>query len=122
MSISQFMRRKLNDNAVYWAPNGNDGYGTITYANPVEIDCFWVEDFKSILTKDKREIVSDAQVYVNQELAQHGILYHGTLDEILLSDSAVPEPRDVQETYEIQMTQRFPSLRKKNDFVYVNYL
>ena len=118
MSLIQTIRKHCaRDTAVYWGSPTLDVYNKPTYPEPIEIGCFWVESIKTVKDTEGKEVVSEARVYVLQDLAQDGVLWHGALADLLDSDSDYPAPRDVDDSYKIIMFQKTPSLVKTGDFV-----
>lgn len=93
--------RYMNQVATYWEPNGNDGFGGVTFAAPVEIMCRW-ED-KAVLFRDSqgREVVSDAIVYPDRSLSVGGYLALGSFEDA--------DPRSVG-AKEIRQSNASPSL------------
>ena len=87
----------MTEALTYWAPMGNDGYGGVTYGNPVSLTGRWQD--KRVLFRDAqgREVVSDAVVYVDQVLELAGKLYRGT-SAALNPVSDAKEIRDVQQS------------------------
>ena len=121
--IEGFINRKIQDDVcVYWANPVSDGAGTFTYDDPIEINCFWLEDTKTIMDDNKREVISKAQVFVSQDLVQHEYLYHGTLDEVLESDSTFTDPKEMEDAFEIIRFEKKPSLVNSNQYVRKAYL
>lgn len=69
--------RGMNQDATYWAPAGNDGYGGVLFAAPVAVKCRWQS--KTTLTRgDGQEVTSDTTVYVDRELQAKGYIILGT--------------------------------------------
>lgn len=90
----------LNETLTYWAPGGNDGFGGTSFASPVSISGRWQNRQVLFRDADGRERVSEAVVYVSQELATGGYLYRG--------ESTASDP--VADAKEIRAKQASPSL------------
>jgi len=127
MGIADFISGLCKQTAVYWGSPQDDGYGTFTYADPVEIKCRWEEkrEVISMIGDDRksREIVSKAQVWVLQDVDEEGYLYLGTLDSTDALTSAEEEnPADIDGAYKIQLLEKTPELRGSDKFIRKVYL
>lgn len=114
MSIDAYMKNICNDIAVYWGTPVADKFGAFTFATPVEIQCLWKGKVVLIRDDEGREIVSKAKVYVTQDLDEHGMLFHGILDDLTAAQKS--DPRKVSSAYEIKTFMKVPSLHLKNQF------
>ncbi len=127
MGIADFMSRLCDQTAVYWGSPQDDGYGTFTFADPVEIKCRWQEN-RSVITMEgddrkSREIVSKAEVWVLQDVDEEGYLYLGTLDSSGALTSAEEEkPESVDGAYKIRLFKKTPELRRSNKFIRKAYI
>lgn len=90
MGISNFIISKCTQPIVYWGNPVNDGEGGFTYDSPVQIYGRWEELNEVIMSSDGRELVSQARVFLTQEVDEEGAMWLGKLDDL---DSA-PEPND----------------------------
>lgn len=123
MGLDSLINRKISkDTCVYWGAPVDDGYGTYTYADPVELNCFWIEEIKTIMTDEKKEVVSKAQVLLNTDVAQHGMLYHGSLDDLFNSVSEIDNPKNIGGAYEVIHFTKTPSLITSNQYTKIAYL
>lgn len=109
MSSNNFPNRNLNQTAVYWGNPQNDGYGGFTYDTPVEISCRWEDSTKIITDSNGREIVSQAEVHVNQDVDEKGLLYLGTLDD--LDSDEESDPITIASAFEIKRFDKIPNLK-----------
>ena len=78
MGMESFIARLCTQTAVYWGTPVDDGYGTKTFADPVEISCRWediVDRINRVGGRLEEEIISKAQVYVTQDVDERGYLY-----------------------------------------------
>lgn len=93
----------MTQEATYWAPAGNTGFGGRAVDAPVRINCRWQD--QAVLFRDSqgREVTSSSVVYPAQELAVRGYLALG-------DQTAVTDPRSLSTAYEIRQTQQSPSL------------
>ncbi len=109
--------RLCTQTAVYWGSPVKDGYGGMTYADPVEILCRWENTLKVIQSSDGENIVSQAQVFVLEDLDEQGMIALASLDDL---DSA-PDPKD-SGAYTIKQIRKFPALGSTSEFVRTVYL
>ncbi|KKL76168.1 hypothetical protein LCGC14_2047610 [marine sediment metagenome] len=121
------MSRLCNQTAVYWGNPQDDGYGTMTYDDPVEIKCRWQEhrEVISVVGDDRkdRELVSKAQVWVVQDVDEEGYLYLGTLDSTdALSSAEEADPAVVDKAYKIRLFEKTPELRHSIKYIRKAYL
>lgn len=80
-----------NQDAVYWAPDGVNGFGQPTFADPVEIKCRWVDKQETFVDgRTGDEALSSAIVYPDQAVVLNGQLYLGTLADLNSAQTADP--------------------------------
>ena len=80
--MEAMLNRQLQQTAVYWASPTSDGYGTMTYDDPVEIKCRWQNKMRVIQTGNGEAIVCQSEVWVLEDLDEQGMLYLGELDDL----------------------------------------
>ena len=84
------------ETAVYWGSPVSDGYGGMTFADPVEIKVRW-DDTNEMVTDEKGdEKLSSARVTPLQDLDLNGKLFLGTLADLDSGEEGDPisiEPR-----------------------------
>ena len=88
MGFAEFIEKTLVQTAVYWGNPVADGYGGYTYDAPIEIDCRWQSKKERIAVQqgtsaNSEEDISNAQIYVKQDLNEGAFLYLGTLAEFI---------------------------------------
>lgn len=119
MSINSLISRVCAQTAVYWGSPTNDGYGSFTYDDPVEISVRWQDKTEIIKDSKGQEQVSRAEVYLTQDVDEQGILYLGTLDDL---DSAQEDsPFTIDGAYIIMKFEKSPNI-KGTEFVRKAYL
>jgi hypothetical protein len=118
MSIDQLMTRHCTQTAVYWGTPAKDGRGGYTFADAVEINCRWEKKQRMIQADNGEEIISEADVWVLQDLDIEGYLYLGTLDDL---DSNPDDPREY-DSYRIVNFEKIPLLGSTTAFVRKAYL
>jgi hypothetical protein len=116
MSIADFISSKLNQTCVYWGTPQEDGYGTKTYGEPVELACRW-EDRVQLVKNEiaNTEFLSRAVVYLSQDVEIDGVLYLGVLDD--LDSDAIDDPFKQDGTYIIKIFDKIPSLNTPTVFI-----
>lgn len=120
MSIIDFIEEVCVQTAVYWGNPTPDGYGGMTYADPVEIDCRWDDVAKVVSDAKGKEIITAAQVLVTQDLDLEGVLFLGLLDDL---DSAQEDnPMTITGAYSIKRFDKTPLFESTNEFVRKAYL
>lgn len=67
--------------ATYWAPGTPDGYGSRSWAAPVEVMCRWQDRSDRDIDDRGVEFTTRAVVYPDAELELHGMLYRGETTE-----------------------------------------
>ncbi len=106
-NFGSFIQRMLIHKAVYWQRTGPDGHGGSEYADPIEIDCRWDEIKELIQAENGREITSNAQVLVNQDMSENDMLYFGELSEL---DSDQEDDPDSAGAYRIKSFRKIASI------------
>lgn len=115
MSIETYIKRICKDTAVYWGSPAFSSAGHPTFADPVEVECFWNAKIQLFRDDSGRETASRAEVFVTQDLDDHGMLYHGTLDD--LTTAQKDDPRKVSTAYEIRRFIKKPSLHLSDNYM-----
>lgn len=104
-----FPNRNLWQTAVYWGTPVATGSGGFTYADPVEIDCRWVDSNRVIMASDGNEIVTRAEVQLAQDVEEQGMLFLGDFDDL---DSAQEEdPTNLDGAFLIKRFDKVPTIR-----------
>lgn len=97
------LTRGYRQTATYWGSPTDNGTGGFSYAAPVQFRVRW-EDKQMQFSNQVGELqVSQAVVFVSQEVEVGGYLYLGT--------SAAADPHTVEGAYEIKQTMTIPDLR-----------
>lgn len=118
--IIKFIKYVCVQDAVYWAPDAPDGYGSMRYKEPVELKCRWTDTTKTIMDKTGELIVCRAKVLVIQDLEVDGLLYLGVLKELTEEQKSNPLSLDI--AYTIKRVDKVPLFRSTNEFVRTVYL
>ena len=92
MNFAEMMPQSLT----YWPPGSPDGYGQVAFGSPVLVACRWQEDQKLFRDANGQEVMSEAVVYSETELALHGYVALG--DQTSQADPRVlAEAREVRQ-------------------------
>jgi hypothetical protein len=113
--ILKFVSSVCVQTAVYWGNPQPDGFGGITYDDPVEIKCRWDGKVQLVRNDNGEEVVSEATVLVTRDLDVNGMLYLGTLNDIDSGDQGSPE--QVIGTRTIISKQTTPLFQSSTEFV-----
>jgi len=119
MAISDLLTRHCIQTAVYWAPDAPDGYGGMTYDDPVEISCRWEDKAQLFADAQGRQISSRSVVFVLEDLELEGCLLLGELDDIDSSDLDDPIAAGARVIINFD---KIPALGSTTDYVRKAYL
>jgi hypothetical protein len=87
-----FLEGSFNQKAVYWGTPVTDGYGKLSFADPVEIDVRSEEHQELFMSSAGKEEISKATVYsVTQDFENDAYLYLGELTDIDSADLDNPQ-------------------------------
>jgi hypothetical protein len=106
--FTEFLNRVCTDTAVYWEYSGPDGYGGHEYKSAVEINCRWMYEREVIVNDQGKQIISNAQILVLQDLVEQSMIYKGTLDDLDSDETEIPEKSKV--TWHIKRFRKVPSI------------
>jgi hypothetical protein len=115
MSIIDSVTSNCKQIAVYWGTPTNDGFGTHTYADPIEIYCRWEDVSIKMLDEEGIEFVSRAVVYVLQDVELNGLLYLGGLDD--LDSDQEDDPMTITDIQIIKGFYKTPVLKSTTKFL-----
>lgn len=99
--------RMLKQTAVYWALAGTDDNGQPTYENPVEISCRWEDVTMEFLDAFGETQMSQARVYVSQDVTIGGVLLLGELSSSVDQD----DPKANAGAWEIRRFAKEPNFK-----------
>ena len=99
----------LKQTACYWANPVSDGIGGYTYDDPVELLVRWQDSSKKFIDANGEEKVSQAIVFVGQDVDVGGYFYLGDLDDLSSAEEADPET--ITGAYRIRALQKSPALK-----------
>lgn len=120
MSIIDFIENVCVQTAVYWGSPTPDGYGGLTYADPVEIFCRWDGSTKLITDAKGVEVVAIASIMVLQEVDVDGLLYLGSLDD--LDSTQEDDPSTITTAYKIKKLDKTPLFESTDEFVFTAFV
>jgi len=123
MGIESFIRKMCVQTAVYWGNPQPDGYGKMTYDDPMEIYVRWDVKRRVVIGPDAKEINSDVEILTPEDLELQGVLILGTLEALFNSSSGSDEdPWTVGEAYEILALEKISMPKSTTQFVRKAYL
>ena len=126
MGIGSFISSKLNQSAVYWGNPQDNGYGGFTYDDPVEIKCRWEDMHQVVTATNGEEVVSRAVVYVDVDLEENGVIYLGTMEDLIESSgesSGEIIPTNIEKgACIIRRWEKVPALNSSTEFIRTAYL
>jgi hypothetical protein len=126
MSITTFLQATCTQDCVYWGNPHEDGYGGITYDDPIELKCRWEDKIQVLGAITGNQVLgyqetSRATVYVLQDVDQDGRLYLGTLDSLDnyldSSDGSYVDPNQLENTFIIKRFEKSPALGSTTEFL-----
>ncbi len=125
MGIHKFIQKVCVQTAVYWGAPVADGYGGMTYGEPIELSpptngVRWRERVEVITDAAGNEIVSKAGILTPSDLDEQGVLWLGALNA--LTEAQKTDPRLVVGAYTIKRFDRTPLFRSTDKFVRMAYL
>ena len=91
--MTNYIQRNLLQNASYWEPGAQDGFGGKTWSAPVVIKCRWEDKQELYIDNQGNETRSDATVYVKIDLELGGYLFKGIT--AALTPNAVVDAREI---------------------------
>lgn len=94
---------KLLQEVTYWAPGTPDGYGGVTFDEPIQLMARWEDSQQMIFDQRGEEIVSKTKVFLQDDTEIGGYLY--------LGESVAADPRTVDQAFEIKARKNIPDLR-----------
>lgn len=98
-----YITRNLKQDATYWAPGGNDGFGGTIYGAPTPLKVRWEDKTTLFVDVDGKEARARARIYVkNTDVVTAGYIFLGT------STSTAPE--SVAGAFEIRDYRKTPNL------------
>ena len=107
--------RMLKQTAVYW-PLANvesaggdafDDYGQPLFTDPLEISVRWEDKAEEFLNAEGTRILSNAVVYVDQDVVVGGVLMLGELTDITDADV----PKENENAWEIRRFDKLPNIK-----------
>ena len=108
---------------VYWGNPVDDGYGSFTFDDPVEIKCRWEYKSEVMLYAEGKQFTTNASVMVNQDVDLQGYMWLGTLSELqAIPDIDINAPITIKNAYIIRRFDKIPMVFKTDDFFRTAYL
>ena len=99
--------RNLRQTATYWAPSTPDGFGSRSYSAPVAVNCRWTQKQELFVDSAGKEVLSQAVVWCDTDVALEGYLYLGTSTET--------DPSTLDGAFEIRQWEKTLSVKARSD-------
>ena len=103
------LKKYCKQTAIYWGAGSVDGFGSVTYATPVEVFVRWSEEMDLFIDSDGEQKTSRSVVYVLQDMEINGFLYLGSLSDLNASEEA--DPNIIPSARKIKAQSSVPNLR-----------
>ncbi len=110
------IKRMRKQPAVYWAQTPKDEFGSVGFAEPVQIKCRWEDRVGQVLDSKGELVNATSVVYVDRDIELADKLKLGELDSMTLSD-----PSSDAEAFTVAGFEKVPNLRAK-EFLRIAYL
>lgn len=110
----KIIRECQKDTLTYWAYQGTDINGRISYANPVTMTCRWDYANKQVFTEDGSPVFSKIELITQRQLAVKGLVREGRL----VGQEHQADPRSLSNVYEILWVAKTPLLKTRSIFLY----
>ena len=118
--ILKFIEKVCVQTAVYWSNPTDDGYGQMNFPVGEEIKVRWDGNMIAIVDKYGKDIISKAEILVQDDMDEDGFLYLGSLTD--LTDDEQANPEKVETAYPIRMPTKVPLIKSTTEFVRKVYL
>jgi len=100
--------RMLKQTLVYWGTPVPDGYGGYTFAEAIEVSCRWEDKQELFIDPTGKEVLSQAVVYVGQDVDIGGYLYLGEESDL---EYVHTDPKIIEGARQIKQFAKLPNLR-----------
>jgi hypothetical protein len=120
MGIAALIASKCVQTCVYWGSPVEDGFGSKTFAAPIEIPCRWEDKDQVMGTQVGGEVtggisLSRSVVFVTQDLDEQGYLYLGVLADLTAGE--ITNPKLKETAYIIKRFEKTPALGSTTEFL-----
>lgn len=95
------MRVRLPHTTVYWTPGPADAHGQPTYGIPIELPCRWDDTVVETINAQGDLLYASSTVILLTDVQVGGLLFQGTIDEVLASSFPLDDPRSDRRVREI---------------------
>lgn len=120
MGIERFISTVCMQTAVYWGNPQPDGYGGLTFDEPVEVSVRW-DTFTEVMTANNgKEFTSRAKILITQDVDPEGYLMLGSLADIDSGD--LDDPRNVEGAWWIRRFDKISMIKSTSEFVRIVYV
>ena len=105
----KILRTMLTHKCVYWSTPVPDGFGGYTFTNAIELNCRWEDVNERFVSDDNTENISQAKVYVDEDVEVGGYVMLASVGDITVTDN----PESLSEAYKIKRFDKLPTLNGK---------
>jgi hypothetical protein len=105
-----YLTRLHKQDILYWAFSSRDAQGAETFSTPVAVKGRWEDGSEKFLNKDGDEEVSNAIVYLGQDVAEGDWLFLGVAADIASSEGTT-DPTLVTGAKEIRKFNKTPDYK-----------
>ena len=113
--MQSFLASILKQTIVLWKSPVNNGYGTITFATPIEIKGRWQWRRDLLDDNNVQQQVSRATVYTMAEVDEENWVYLGNLADLSTAEKA--NPKLLEKAYVVKQINQYVQL-KNVDCIY----
>jgi hypothetical protein len=125
MGILQFVKKVCVQDAIYWGNPVVDGFGSMSFDDPISIKVRWDERQQLVVNTEGKEELSKAAIMCPDELDLQGFVMLGSLEDVADGDTyKTPQEVNAQKIHAMEIKSRSitPLFRSKVKFIYVYYL
>lgn len=117
MSIQSHMKIvTANDCCVYWSNPQLQTDGSYSFDIPVEINCLWLDEEDLYDHAQAKETVSNAKVYVDEDIDENAMLFHGKLTDAEVVAN-LNNPHGIRKAYQIRKFRKIPSRSRPGEYL-----
>lgn len=115
MSLLTNLEQLYKQDIVYWGNPVNDGFGSFTFDDPIELKCRWSNKEQIVADNNGKSEIYRSIIFVPQDVDLDGLIWQGTLDD--LTDTHEADPRNIAGIMIIKRFEKAPTIRSYNTFL-----
>lgn len=120
MGIQSFIKKVAAQTIVYWGNPQPNGFGGMTYDEPVERKCRWDDTVNIMRDSNGVEHTCKAELLVTEDMDLNSYVMLGTLDD--LTESADINPKKYPNAYMVGRFDKNPEFKSTTKFVRTAYI